>query len=347
MAVFGEAIFGHVGEYKARVYSAQYVRSEDGRHHLVNAGGLTEQDTLNKMFGRISIGPQNDSAFVLALNTEMKGYSWAVRTGHQTNSRVSGGYCHAVHSESKLSSMHEIDSFLYFPFIPDGDYCVSLIRNPGSFNAQDRWQRNMQSVSVLRDNYNEELGRPLNIPAELMKRLTAYIISQSSVNSRQYLYIRVPDRAPYEAYCLAALHDILSHIPAGLRAGISAAFIMVAYGTPRNSAIIIAEAPIMGGMIFNLVFMAINAGMRGFGKTQLTFVSNMISCVVNICFNYLLIQGHCGFPALGIKGAAIATVAGTIAACIFMTVIAWKRDLFVNIPYCIEKKYKITMENTA
>ena len=53
MAVFGEAIFGHVGEYKARVYSAQYVRSEDGRHHLVNAGGLTEQDTLNKMFGRI------------------------------------------------------------------------------------------------------------------------------------------------------------------------------------------------------------------------------------------------------------------------------------------------------
>ncbi len=223
MAVFGEAIFGHVGEYKARVYSAQYVRSEDGRHHLVNAGGLTEQDTLNKMFGRISIGPQNDSAFVLALNTEMKGYSWAVRAGRQTGSRVSGGYCHAVHSESKLSSMHEIDSFLYFPFIPDGDYCVSLIRNPGSFNAQDRWQRNMQSVSVLRDNYNEELGRPLNIPAELMKRLTAYIISQSSVNSRQYLYIRVPDRAPYEAYCLAALHDILSHIPAGLRAGISAA----------------------------------------------------------------------------------------------------------------------------
>ena len=157
MAVFGEAIFGHVGEYKARVYSAQYVRSEDGRHHLVNAGGLTEQDTLNKMFGRISIGPQNDSAFVLALNTEMKGYSWAVRAGRQTGSRVSGGYCHAVHSESKLSSMHEIDSFLYFPFIPDGDYCVSLIRNPGSFNAQDRWQRNMQSVSVLRDNYNEEL----------------------------------------------------------------------------------------------------------------------------------------------------------------------------------------------
>lgn len=104
---------------------------------------------------------------------------------------------------------------------------------------------------------------------------------------------------------------------------------------------------LMGGMIFNLVFMAINAGMRGFGKTQLTFISNMISCVVNICFNYLLIQGHCGFPALGIKGAAIATVAGTIAACIFMTVVAWKRDLFVNIPYCIEKKYKITMENTA
>ena len=103
---------------------------------------------------------------------------------------------------------------------------------------------------------------------------------------------------------------------------------------------------IMGGMIFNLVFMAINAGMRGCGKTQLTFTSNVLSSVVNIFFNYLLIQGHWGFPALGIKGAAIATVAGTVAACIYMIFIARDKDLFVNIPYCIKKKYKLTREGT-
>lgn len=104
---------------------------------------------------------------------------------------------------------------------------------------------------------------------------------------------------------------------------------------------------IMGGMIFNTVFMAINAAMRGFGKTNLTFISNVVSSVVNIILNYLLIEGHFGFPALGIKGAAIATVAGMVAACILMTIVAMKKDLFVNIPYCIGKKYKYTKEGTA
>lgn len=103
---------------------------------------------------------------------------------------------------------------------------------------------------------------------------------------------------------------------------------------------------VMGGMMFNIVFMAINAGMRGCGKTRLTFNSNMISCLVNIFFNYLLIQGHLGFPALGVKGAAIATVAGTVAAFIYMIVIAMNKDLFVNIPYCWNKRYKITKDNT-
>lgn len=104
---------------------------------------------------------------------------------------------------------------------------------------------------------------------------------------------------------------------------------------------------VMGGMIFNLGFMAINAGLRGCGKTSLTFTSNVLSCLVNIFFNYLLIEGHWGFPALGIKGAAIATVAGTIAAFIYMIFIGCKQDLFVNIPYCLKKKYKVTKEGTS
>ncbi len=103
---------------------------------------------------------------------------------------------------------------------------------------------------------------------------------------------------------------------------------------------------IMAGTIFNTVFMTINAAFRGCGHTRLTFVSNVISCVVNIIFNYLLIEGHLGFPALGIKGAAIATVSGTVAALIFMLVMAFRKDFFVNIPYCISRKYKITAEGT-
>ena len=103
---------------------------------------------------------------------------------------------------------------------------------------------------------------------------------------------------------------------------------------------------IMGGMIFNTVFMTINAAMRGCGHTNYTFISNVIFCGVNILFNFLLIEGHMGFPALGIAGAAIATVAGTVAALIFMIFIAFRKDIFVNLPYCFSKKYKISREGT-
>lgn len=104
---------------------------------------------------------------------------------------------------------------------------------------------------------------------------------------------------------------------------------------------------VMAGMIFNTIFMAVNAALRGCGHTKETFVSNVIFCGVNILFNYLLIEGHMGFPALGIRGAAIATVAGMVAACIFTVIMGCRKDLFVNIPYCLKGKYKVTWESTA
>ena len=103
---------------------------------------------------------------------------------------------------------------------------------------------------------------------------------------------------------------------------------------------------VMGGMVFNTLFMAINAALRGCGHTNLTFTANIIFCGVNILFNYLLIEGHMGFPALGIAGAAIATVAGMLAALIFMIFQAFRKDLFVNIPYCISKRYSLSREGT-
>ena len=103
----------------------------------------------------------------------------------------------------------------------------------------------------------------------------------------------------------------------------------------------------MAGMIFNTLFMIINAALRGCGHTKITFQSNVIFCCVNIFFNYLLIEGHWGFPALGIAGAAIATVTGGFAALVFAIVMVCRKDMFVNIPYCINRKYKLTKEGTA
>lgn len=40
----------------------------------------------------------------------------------------------------------------------------------------------------------------------------------------------------------------------------------------------------------------------------------MVSNLVNVVFNYLLIGGNFGFPALGTRGAALATVIGLCSA---------------------------------
>lgn len=101
---------------------------------------------------------------------------------------------------------------------------------------------------------------------------------------------------------------------------------------------------IMGGLIFNVIFIAINAVLRGCGKTNLTFISNVISCSTNVLFNYLLIEGHLGFPALKIKGAAIATVLGNVAAMIVCLVIAFKDKEYANLDYCIKNKIHFSLD---
>lgn len=97
---------------------------------------------------------------------------------------------------------------------------------------------------------------------------------------------------------------------------------------------------IMGGMIFNCIQMGINSAQRGAGKTKITMRTNVTSNLVNMLFNYLLIGGKFGFPALGIKGAALATVLGTVVACIMSICSVMDKDGFVSIPYIISEKIK-------
>lgn len=72
---------------------------------------------------------------------------------------------------------------------------------------------------------------------------------------------------------------------------------------------------IMGAMVFNVLSMVLNAAQRGAGNTKIAMKTNLVSNGVNIVLNYLLIGGKLGFPKLGVAGAAIATVIGTVIAC--------------------------------
>lgn len=96
---------------------------------------------------------------------------------------------------------------------------------------------------------------------------------------------------------------------------------------------------IMGGMVFNVIAMCINAAQRGSGNTKIAFVTNLTSSIINIVFNYLLIGGKFGFPALGIQGAAIATVFGSFISMIMSIISLFNKQSLVEFNYI--KKYKI------
>jgi Na+-driven multidrug efflux pump len=85
---------------------------------------------------------------------------------------------------------------------------------------------------------------------------------------------------------------------------------------------------IMGGMMFNIISMVINAAQRGVGNTKIAMYTNTISSAINILGNYVLIGGHLGFPKLGIRGAAIATVFGTVVGCIISICSLFRKEKF-------------------
>jgi putative MATE family efflux protein len=86
---------------------------------------------------------------------------------------------------------------------------------------------------------------------------------------------------------------------------------------------------IMGGSIFSTVSLVLNAAQRGAGNTRIAMITNIISNLVNVVFNYLLIGGNLGFPALGVRGAAIATVIGTVCACCLSIASVLRKDGFI------------------
>ena len=101
---------------------------------------------------------------------------------------------------------------------------------------------------------------------------------------------------------------------------------------------------IQAGMIFNVLSLAINAAQRGSGNTKIAMTTNVTSSVVNIIFNYLLIEGHFGFPALGLFGAALATVLGTVVACAMSIRSLFHKNSYVSIRFIIDEKIRPTLD---
>lgn len=65
--------------------------------------------------------------------------------------------------------------------------------------------------------------------------------------------------------------------------------------------------------------------LRECGESMLPMKAGLIAVVVNLVFNYFLIFGNFGFPCLGIKGAAIATVISRFVEFFVVFIIAKRR----------------------
>lgn len=78
----------------------------------------------------------------------------------------------------------------------------------------------------------------------------------------------------------------------------------------------------MYGFIPLCIGFTVTAALRGVGDTKLPLIYNTIANVVNLFFNYVMIYGKLGCPALGVAGASWATVIGqTVAFLIAMWII--------------------------
>lgn len=67
-------------------------------------------------------------------------------------------------------------------------------------------------------------------------------------------------------------------------------------------------AVMMWGLPAFALSMMYSSSLRELGEVRLPMVASVVSILLNVVGNYLLIFGKCGFPCLGVVGAAVATV---------------------------------------
>lgn len=87
---------------------------------------------------------------------------------------------------------------------------------------------------------------------------------------------------------------------------------------------------IMFSIPFQSLNLTINAAQRGCGRTKISMWTNIASNVVNIIFNYFLINGAWIFPRLEVAGAAIATAMGACVAFIISVATLCKKEGYLS-----------------
>lgn len=153
------------------------------------------------------------------------------------------------------------------------------------------------------------------------------------------------------------LKPISDIIGAGLRFGVSIAAVLFVLALlfptqiirlMTNDPVIMEQAvQYLQIICFTYVIFALTnmltASLRSIGIVKIGYIISASTLCINICLNYVLIYGHFGAPALGVRGAAIATlVSRTVELLIVIWFLKfrehtlrlnWRKLLFIDTSY--------------
>ena len=105
----------------------------------------------------------------------------------------------------------------------------------------------------------------------------------------------------------------------------------------RDSGIIAEGARYLNIIRFTYLFFAVTqillATLRSVKTVKIAFKLSVLTLFVNCGINYVLINGHFGAPEMGVKGAAIGTLAARILECIVLLLYISKRERKLNLKW--------------
>lgn len=85
------------------------------------------------------------------------------------------------------------------------------------------------------------------------------------------------------------------------------------------------------------------ATLRGVGHTRIAMVYNLVANAVNVMMNYVLINGHFGFPRLEVTGASLATIIGQLVAFGIALSVVLKGDHYLHLQ--LKEGFKIQLHH--
>ncbi len=88
---------------------------------------------------------------------------------------------------------------------------------------------------------------------------------------------------------------------------------------------------IVWGLPLYMIVQAYGSTLRECGETFVPMYAGVAAVIVNLVFNYFLIYGKCGFPEMGVSGAAVATNLSRIIEALIILI--WARNHTEKFPF--------------